>query len=184
MLGNETLKRATLTLRDGKLEPLPEAEQEVKALGRLYGVSRSKVYVGAEAREDRVKSEASRARILHFATHGILNNASPMYSHLALAEGGAGEDGLLEAWELMQLDLQADLAVLSACETARGRVGAGEGMIGFSWAMFIAGVPSIVVSQWKVESAGTRDLMVNFHRGLLSSKTTPTKTEALRQVMR
>lgn len=179
VVGNEALKRTPLTLRDGKLDPLPEAEQEVKSLGRLYGVARSRVYVGAEAREDRVKSEASRARILHFATHGVLNNASPMYSHLALAEGGAGEDGLLEAWELMQFDLQADLAVLSACETARGRVGAGEGMIGFSWAMFIAGVPSIVVSQWKVESAGTRDLMVNFHRGLLSPKST--KTEALRQ---
>jgi CHAT domain-containing protein/Tfp pilus assembly protein PilF len=179
VVGNETIKRAALTLRDGKLDPLPEAEQEVKALGRLYGASRSKVYVGAEAREDRVKSEASRARILHFATHGTLNNASPMYSHLALAEGSASEDGLLEAWELMQLDLHADLAVLSACETARGRFRAGEGMVGFSWAMFIAGVPSIVVSQWKVESAGTRDLMVNFHRGLIASKTT--KSEALRQ---
>ena len=180
VLGTEALKRAAVTLRDGKLEPLPEAEQEVKALGRLYGTARSKVYIGTDAREDRFKTEASRAKILHFATHGILNNASPMYSHLALAEGGASEDGLLEAWELMQLDLHADLAVLSACETARGRVGAGEGMVGFSWAMFIAGVPSIVVSQWKVESAGTRDLMVNFHRGLLSPKA-PTKTEALRQ---
>lgn len=180
VLGTETLKRAALTLRDGKLDPLPEAEQEVKALGRLYGVARSKVYVGAEAREDRVKSEASSAKILHFATHGMLNNASPMYSHLALAEGGASEDGLLEAWELMQLDLHADLAVLSACETARGRIGAGEGMVGFSWAMFIAGVPSIVVSQWKVESAGTRDLMVNFHRGLLSTAKVR-KSEALRQ---
>jgi CHAT domain-containing protein/Tfp pilus assembly protein PilF len=182
-VSNETAKR--VALRDGKLEPLPEAEQEVKALARLYGTSHSKVYVGAEAREDRVKSEASRARILHFATHGILNNASPLYSHLALANGGAGEDGLLEAWELMQMDLQADLAVLSACETARGRIGAGEGMIGLSWAMFIAGVPSIVVSQWKVESAGTRDLMVNFHRSLISSsaatKPKAAKTEALRQ---
>ncbi len=177
-VGSETLKRAALTLRDGKLEPLPEAEQEVKALGRLYGASRSKVYIGAEAREDRVKGEASSARILHFATHGILNNASPMYSHLALAEGGAGEDGLLEAWELMQLNLHADLVVLSACETARGRIGAGEGMVGFSWAMFMAGVPSIVVSQWKVDSAGTRDLMINFHRGLISSGA---KSAALRQ---
>ena len=108
-----------------------------------------------------------------------------MYSHLALAEGGPNEDGLLEAWELMQLDLKADLAVLSACETARGRVGAGEGMIGLSWAMFIAGIPSIVVSQWKVEAAGTRDLMVNFHRALISpspaGRSRPTKTEALRQ---
>ena len=178
LVGSETLKRAALTLRDGKLEPLPEAEQEVKALGRLYGASRSKVYIGAEAREDRVKEEASKAKILHFATHGILNNASPMYSHLALAEGGANEDGLLEAWELMQLDLSADLVVLSACETARGRIGAGEGMVGFSWAMFMAGVPSIVVSQWKVESAGTRDLMVNFHRNLISSGA---KSAALRQ---
>jgi CHAT domain-containing protein/Tfp pilus assembly protein PilF len=181
VLGVETLKRAALTLRDGKLEPLPEAEQEVKALGRLYGATRSKVYVGAEAREDRVKTEASSAKILHFATHGILNNDSPMYSHLALAQGGTNEDGLLEAWELMQLNLHADLAVLSACETARGRIGAGEGMIGFSWAMFMAGVPSIVVSQWKVESAGTRDLMVNFHRGLLSTGARTTKSEALRE---
>ena len=181
VVGNDTIKRTELPLRDGKLEPLPEAEQEVKALGRLYGESRSRIYIGADAREDRVKSEAGRAKILHFATHGILNNASPMYSHLALAEGGAGQDGLLEAWELMQLDLQADLVVLSACETARGRIGAGEGMIGFSWAMFIAGVPSIVVSQWKVESAGTRDLMVDFHRGLLATKSKPTKAEALRQ---
>jgi CHAT domain-containing protein/Tfp pilus assembly protein PilF len=180
VVGSETIKRAALTLRDGKLAPLPEAEQEVKALGRLYGVSRSKVYIGADAREDRFKSEASRARILHFATHGILNNASPMYSHLALAEGGAGEDGLLEAWELMQLDLNADLVVLSACETARGRIGAGEGMIGLSWAMFMAGVPSIVVSQWKVESAGTRDLMVDFHRSLIATKPKP-RSEALRQ---
>ena len=185
LLGKEKMGRAAPALRDGKLDPLPEAEQEVKALRQLYGMSRSKVYTGAEAREDRVKSEAGQVSILHLATHGVLNNASPMYSHLAFAEGGAGEDGLLEAWELMQLDLKADLAVLSACETARGRIGAGEGMIGLSWAMFIAGVPSIVVSQWKVESAGTRDLMVDFHRALISpaaaEQAEPTKAEALRQ---
>lgn len=182
MLG-DAAKRSGMTLRNHNLDPLPEAGEELKALGRLYGASRSKVYVGVEAREDRVKTEASQASILHFTTHGTLNNASPMYSHLTLAEGGPGDDGLLEAWELMQLDLKAELAVLSACETARGRIGAGEGMIGFSWAMFIAGVPSIVVSQWKVESAGTRDLMVNFHRSLISAprNTKPTKTEALRQ---
>ena len=185
LLGRDTINRAALTLRDETLDPLPEAEQEVKALRRLYGSSQSKVYIGADAREDRVKSEADQAKVLHFATHGMLNNASPMYSHLALAEGGTNEDGLLEAWELMRLDLKADLAVLSACETARGRIGAGEGMIGLSWAMFIAGVPSIVVSQWKVEAAGTRDLMVNFHRRMITQtgaeKTKATKGEALRQ---
>ena len=185
LLGRETVNRAALTLRDEKLDPLPEAEKEVRALSRLYGSARSKVYIGADAREDRLKAEAAQARVLHFATHGILNNASPMYSHLVLARGDTNEDGLLEAWELMQLNLKADLAVLSACETARGRFGAGEGMIGLSWAMFIAGVPSIVVSQWKVESASARDLMVSFHRQALASpvaaKSKATKAEALRR---
>ncbi|HXQ71036.1 MAG TPA: CHAT domain-containing protein [Pyrinomonadaceae bacterium] len=178
-------KRSHSTLRDGQLDPLPEAVEEVKALARLYGASRSKIYFGADAREDRVKSEAGQAGVLHFTTHGTLNNASPMYSYLTLAEGGPNDDGLLEAWELMQLDLKAQLAVLSACETARGRIGAGEGVIGFSWAMFIAGVPATVVSQWKVESASTRDLMVSFHRSLISPRapqqSKPTKTDALRQ---
>jgi len=185
LLGRETVNRAALTLRDEKLDPLPEAEKEVRAISRLYGSARSKVYIGADAREDRIKAEAAQARILHFATHGILNNASPMYSHLALARGDTNEDGLLEAWELMQLNLKADLAVLSACETARGRFGAGEGVIGLSWAMFIAGVPSIVVSQWKVESASARDLMISFHRKALASpaaaKSKATKAAALRQ---
>jgi CHAT domain-containing protein len=185
LLGKETIERATLVLRDEKFDPLPEAEEEVKQLGRLYGPSRSKVYVGAEAREDWAKAEAGDVRVLHFATHGTLNNAAPMYSHLVLAQGNKNDDGLLEAWELMELDLKADLVVLSACETARGRYGAGEGMIGLTWAMFVAGVPSTVVSQWKVESASTRDLMVGFHRGISSparaGKTKVTKTAALRQ---
>jgi CHAT domain-containing protein/lipopolysaccharide biosynthesis regulator YciM len=182
-VGKQTIERATLALRDD-LTPLPEAEQEVKALGHLYGAAHSKVYIGPEAREDRVKKEAGQASILHFATHGTLNNASPMYSHLVLAQGSTNEDGLLEAWEITQLDLKADLAILSACETARGRYSAGEGMIGLTWAMFVAGVPATVVSQWKVETASTRDLLVSFHRGLHSQpgagKAKTTKAEALR----
>jgi CHAT domain-containing protein/tetratricopeptide (TPR) repeat protein len=182
LLGKETIERATVALRDEKLDPLPDAEWEVRSLGHLYNMARSKIYIGAEAREDRVKSEAGQARILHFATHGMLNNASPMYSHLVLAQGDANEDGLLEAWELMQMDLKAELAVLSACETARGRIGAGEGIIGLTWAMFIAGVPSTLVSQWKVESASTRDLMLSFHRQLRAPSTAGklSKAEALR----
>jgi CHAT domain-containing protein/tetratricopeptide (TPR) repeat protein len=184
-IDRERIEHATLTMRNGKLAPLPTAEEEVKALGQFYGAARSKVYIGREAREDRVKTEGRQARVLHFATHGILNNTAPMYSHLLLAQGDKNEDGLLEAWELMQLDLKADLAVLSACETARGRFGAGEGMIGLSWAMFVAGVPATLVSQWKVESAVTRDLMLNFHRRLkapsAAARATATRAEALRQ---
>ena len=74
------------------------------------------------------------------ATHGVLDNRSPLYSHLALSTAPKSkEDGLLEAWEIMQLDLKADLVVLSGCETARGQLSAGEGVIGLTWALLVAG---------------------------------------------
>jgi CHAT domain-containing protein/lipopolysaccharide biosynthesis regulator YciM len=165
-ISKETSKRAQFSRRDDKLDPLPEAEREVKLLAQIYGATQSRIYTGTEAREDRIKAEASDYRILHFATHGILNDSTPMYSYLVLAQGGKNEDGLLEAWELMETDLRADLVVLSACETARGRVGAGEGVIGLSWALFVAGSPTAVVSQWKVDSAGTSELMLAFHKSL------------------
>jgi CHAT domain-containing protein/predicted negative regulator of RcsB-dependent stress response len=182
-LGNQTVERVKLTLRDEKLDPLPQAEREVKSLASLYGAAHSRVYVGGEAREEIAKSEASKFRVLHFATHGILNDASPMYSNLVLTQGSASEDGLLEAWELMNMDLQADLVVLSACETARGRVGAGEGVIGLSWALFVAGSPTTVVSQWKVSSASTAQLMLEFHKNLKTATgqaSKATKAGALR----
>ncbi|HKE57619.1 MAG TPA: CHAT domain-containing protein, partial [Pyrinomonadaceae bacterium] len=179
-LGQTTMERARSSQRDEKLDPLPEAEREVQTLGRLYGQSRSEVHVGPEAREDLAKQEAGRFRILHFATHGIINNSSPMYSHLVLSQGDSKEDGLLEAWELLNLDLHADLVVLSACETARGEVGAGEGVIGLSWALFVAGTPTTVVSQWKVDSAATTQLMVDFHRNHLAATS---KAQSLRKAM-
>jgi CHAT domain-containing protein len=164
-LRNETAERVSLVHRDEKLEPLPEAEKEVTILGQLYG-PRSAIYTGADAREDRFKQEAGRFNVLHLATHGILNDASPMYSQIVLAQSDTGEDGLLEAWEIMKLHLNADMVVLSACESGLGRVGVGEGMIGLTWALFVAGSPTSVVSQWKVESSSTAQLMVEFHRNL------------------
>src|SRR5213079_3293397 len=108
--------------------------------------------------------EAPKYSIIHLATHGILDDSSPMYSRLVMAraENDPNDDGLLEAREIMRLDLHADLVVLSACQTARGRIGAGEGMIGMSWAFFVAGVPTMVASQWKVDSTSTAKLMVDF----------------------
>ncbi len=145
---------------------LPEAERQVRALEALYKPARSAVYTGAAAREDRLKTEASSARVLHLATHGVLDDAQPLASHVLLSkgDGAGGEDGMLEARELMQMELRADLVVLSACETARGRVGAGEGVLGLTWALFVAGSPVTVVSQWKVEESSTTELMVEFHR--------------------
>jgi len=82
----------------------------------------------------------------------------------------------------MQLKLHADVAVLSACETARGRIGAGEGVIGMSWALFVAGCPTTIVSQWKVSSASTTDLMIELHRALLASdRGSRSAAEALRR---
>src|SRR5260370_8921342 len=91
-----------------------------------------------------------------------------MYSRLVMArtENDPNDDGLLEAREIMRLNLHADLVVLSACQTARGRFGAGEGIVGMSWAFLVAGVPTIVVSQWKVNSASTAKLMIDFHKRL------------------
>lgn len=169
-MGNPTFAEATaarleMAYRSEKLVPLPAAEKEVEMLGQLYGSSQSKVYVGAEAREDRFKTEAGSFKVLHLATHGFFDDASPMYSYVVLSSGESSqEDGLLEAWEIMNLDLKADVAVLSACETARGRIGGGEGIIGLTWAFFVAGVPTTVASQWKVESDSTTELMLAFHR--------------------
>jgi CHAT domain-containing protein len=154
---------------------LPEAERQVRTLAQMYGAANSKVYTGAEAREDLLKVEAGKYRILHLAAHGVLNDASPMYSHIVLAQGKADtkEDGLLETWELLNLDLRGDMVVLSACETARGSVRPGEGMVGLSWGFFVAGSPTTLVSQWKVDSAGTTELMLGFYRHLRASASPP-----------
>lgn len=180
-LGKESAQQLKLIYRDEKLVPLPEAEKEVQALEKLYGSDKSQVYVREQAREDRLKQEAGSFGILHLATHGILNDMTPLYSQIVLAQGEstAKEDGLLEAWEVMNLNLKADLVLLSACNTALGRVGRGEGMIGLTWAFFIAGSPAIVVSQWKVDSASTTQLMLEFHKNLRSSDS-HSKAEALR----
>ncbi len=156
--------QARLVNRDGELNRLPEAEREVKSLTQFYGSAASKILTRGEAREETFKAEAGRYRVLHFATHGTLDDYNPMYSHLVLASTSAGEDGFLEAREIIGLDINADLVVLSACQTARGRVAAGEGLIGMSWAFFVAGTPTTVASQWKVDSTSTTLLMSNFHR--------------------
>jgi CHAT domain-containing protein/uncharacterized protein HemY len=173
-------------LADEKLLPLPQTEDMVKTLSRLYGPDRSKIYVRAEAREDRAKKEAGTCRILQFATHGILDNTNPMYSRLVMSQSGVGEheDGMLEAWEIMKLDIHAEMAILSACDTAQGRVAGGEGMIGLAWAFFVAGCPTTVVSQWPIEVNSTTELMVEFHKklkpGIEGRSSGVSKAEALR----
>jgi CHAT domain-containing protein len=161
-------RRSTKELLAAANRDIPETVAEVGALGDVYGAAHATVLVGA--REDRVKAEIPGYRVLHFATHGVFDDADPLHSHLVFAAGG-GDDGLLDAREMMQLHLSADLVVLSACETAAGRPVPGEGVIGMSWALFVAGCPAMVASQWKVESASTTGVMVGLHRRLAQQET-------------
>ena len=167
-LSGQSAARLRSTRSELSFDSLPQAEQEVKTIGEIYGAEQSTILVGNAAREETFKATASQYPVLHFAAHGVLDDVNPLYSRLLLATGSESEDGFLEAREIMKLDLHADLAVLSACQTARGQVGAGEGLIGMSWALFIAGTSTTVASQWKVDSASTARLMIDFHRNLQS----------------
>ncbi|HYK02287.1 MAG TPA: CHAT domain-containing protein [Thermoanaerobaculia bacterium] len=148
--------------RGASLGPLPDARAEVFAIAKMYGPA-SRALVGAQATETTAKKLAAEYPVLHFATHGIIDDASPMYSAVVLGASDT-DDGLLEAREMMELDLGADLVVLSACESADGGLTPGEGVVGMSWALMVAGCRNTVVSQWAVDSASTAQLMIAFHR--------------------
>jgi CHAT domain-containing protein len=183
-MGDPRIDRVTMTsireqVRGVTFTALPSAAGEVRGIARFYRAAATEVHTGAAARESTFKSVAADYRILHLATHGIADDSSPMYSSLLLARGqGDDEDGLLEAREIAAMSLHADIAVLSACDTARGRIGAGEGVTGLSWAFLAAGCPTTVVSQWSAESTATAELMVDFHRQLVQGVTA---AEALRR---
>jgi CHAT domain-containing protein len=169
--GKMSAERLTEVFGAGTLEALPETEREVLEVAKLYTQDRTSVRIREDAREDILKKEAGNFDVVHFAAHGILNDASPMYSFILLSEGPKGvEDGMLEAWEIMEMDWKTRVAILSACDTARGRIAPGEGVIGLSWALFVAGVPSSLLSLWKVDSASTTQLMLEFHKNLAAQK--------------
>lgn len=148
-------------IRDRSFVPLPEAETEVERIADLYGRDRSLVFVRGSAVRQRVLDQAPRFRTLHFATHGVLDDSDPLYSYLLLA------DGRLEAWEILQLNLDADLVVLSACETARGVIAGGDGIIGVTWAFFVSGARAMVATSWKVDSSSAEQLCIELHRRLV-----------------
>jgi CHAT domain-containing protein len=188
-IANPTVAQAAKTdvasfYRDATLNPLPDAEREVDAVRMLYDPRHSLVLMGEEATEARTKSAVGDAAIVHFATHALLDDANPMYSRLALARDGAAiEDGWLESWEIARLDLAADIVILSACETARGQIGGGEGVVGMAWSFFVAGARSIVATQWKIASSSTAQFMIDFHQALHAGRDDATliKARALRE---
>lgn len=183
IIGGETVALLREVRRGESFTPLPDAETEVRNLARIFGPERSKIFTGAQADESTFRALAQPYQALHLATHGVLDNRHPLYSYLLLAKTSEDDDGLLEAREIMNLNLRADLVVLSACETARGRIGAGEGVVGMSWAFFAAGCRTMVATQWEINSAGAAELMVKFYQRLLpaTGRERISKAEALRQ---
>jgi CHAT domain-containing protein len=129
------------------------------------------VAFGSAANRDLVTGGALRPyRILHFATHGLLDPVLPERSGIVLSqfdEKGHPRPGLLSAPQVAALDLPAELAVLSGCETGLGREVRGEGLVGLTQAFFRAGTRRVVVSFWKVRDRGTAELMDLFYRNLL-----------------
>ncbi len=138
--------------------PLPASRQEVEAVGTV-------TLVGKEATEARFRAAlGSRARwaAVHFACHGRIDAERPTLSALVLAPDAA-DDGMLTCLDAFRLRIPADLAVLSACETAKGRLFQSEGIVGLTRAFMYAGTPRVIVSLWKVDDAATRALMVRFY---------------------
>ncbi len=176
--------------RDG-LAPLPRTQEEADALRKYFPGSAPdvKILTGKDAQKATVMAEASQYRYLHFATHGVFNAAAPLLSCIVLAQptkrtgsdatAEASEDQFLTARDFFDLNLSADMVVLSACNTAQGERQAGEGVMGLTWALFVAGVPSEVVSQWSVNDESTTKLMQNFYANLTQQKTA--KGAALRK---
>lgn len=159
---------------------IPGTEAQARRIVELFQ-PRSRLYVGAEATEARVRALAGRARILHLATHGVFEPADPMFSGLLLTPGPE-DDGYWDAREILQTDLRADLVVLSACESGRGRIRRGEGLWGLAWALFVAGSPAHVLSQWAVADESTAALMTAFYQHLQGKEGAGLhKAEALRQ---
>jgi CHAT domain-containing protein len=131
------------------------------------------VFVGREANEAALKAElrGHPIRIVHLATHGIVDPAEPAASSIALCPDSSGaEDGYLQTLEVMASPMDVGLVVLSACESARGEIGRGEGVVGFSRAFLAAGAHSIVASLWPVSDESTATLMETFYKRMFKNK--------------
>ena len=121
-------------------------------------------------------TELSNYRYVHFATHGYIDSDRPDLSAIVLSlvdEEGKPEDGFLRAHEIYNLDLPAELVVLSACETGLGKEIKGEGLVGLTRGFMYAGARRVVVSLWNVNDKATAELMARFYRGMLRDKKTP-----------
>ena len=157
---------------DPPLRPLPGSEGEAKGIGTILQVA---PLIGAQADKQKVIALMKTAPIIHLATHGLLDTIKgDIPGAIALT------NGFLTSGEIFDMQLSANLVVLSACDTGRGDL-TGEGVVGISRSFSVAGVPSVIVSLWEVNDEATKALMEEFYRNLQLKKLP--KAQALRQAM-
>lgn len=156
---------------------LPFSRQEAEAIVALAPRGETLKAMGFNANLDAATSpELSRYRVVHFATHALVNSERPYLSGLLLSlvdEQGKPQDGFLSLNQIYNLNLPADLVFLSACQTAKGKEVKGEGIIGLTRAFMYAGAPRVVASLWKVDDAATAEISKRFYRGILKEGLRP-----------
>jgi CHAT domain-containing protein len=177
-VGNPATFRADTLLaaqRDGSrwsFGELPHAEEEARRVASRF--PKSTLLTGSSAREELVKAMSPDATIIHFATHGLLDEREPMLSGILLAQDDDEvEDGLLQAHEVVTMRIPADLVTLSACEMGRGRIERGEGVIGLTRAFIHAGTRGLLLSLWVVPDRSTMELMETFYESYLENMDAP-----------
>ena len=159
--------------KSDNLNDLPGTESEVNTIAKLFEDKNidSKVFLRGQATEAAIKSgDLKDYSLIHFATHGIVDESSPELSRIFLQNDSKAEDGNLFAGEIYNLQFNANLVALSACETGLGKISKGEGVIGLSRALVYAGAKNIVVSFWSVADESTALLMTDFYRQMLANK--------------
>jgi CHAT domain-containing protein/Tfp pilus assembly protein PilF len=169
---------------EGGFGRLLNTRREAAAISALVPEQERKQALDFEAsRTTALKPELGEYRILHFATHGLLNNIHPELSGMVLSlvdKEGQQQDGFLRLQDIYNLKLSAELVVLSACQTGLGKEIKGEGLIGLARGFMYAGAPRVVASLWKVDDRATSELMKRFYQGLLGPGALR-PAEALRQ---
>ncbi|MEW6497275.1 MAG: CHAT domain-containing protein, partial [Cyanobacteriota bacterium] len=162
---------------DVELRRLPGTRTEAEAIIKLVPESQRIEALDFEAnRTLATHPDLSQYRIVHFATHGILNSTNPELSGVVLSlfdEQGNPQNGFLRLHDVFNLNLPAELVVLSACQTGLGQEVRGEGLVGLTRGFMYAGAPRVVVSLWNVQDKGTSELMTRFYKKMLQENLKP-----------
>jgi CHAT domain-containing protein len=175
--GRRATSRVSRKIDLPRFTRLPYSGQEAESISALWPEDEVLTAVGYEANLEAVtENRLSGYRIIHFATHGMIDDDRPELSSIVLSlvdKDGRPENGLLRASDIKDLSLSADLVVLSACSTALGYEHRGEGLGNLTRSFMSAGVPRVVASLWSVDDRATAELMSHFYRSLLLKGSSP-----------